>query len=444
MTETLLIAKRKLDGFIATSYTDNMKNLLISQRFLPLFVTQFLGAFNDNLLKNSLVVLITYKIAMHDGINAQVLVTIAAGLFILPFFLFSALAGQLADKYDRAKLTRIIKIFEVVIMCLATIGLVFYNYLFLIAVLFCSGIHSAFFGPIKYALLPQHLEPNQLLTGNAYIEGGTFLAILLGTICGGLLIMQYSGVYIVSLSLVCVALCGYLASRYIPAAPGPVPNLKMNPNLAQETWRIIGFSRKTRRVFVSILAISWFWFIGATFLAQFPTFVKHNLHAEATIVTVFLTLFSIGIAIGSFLCTKLLNGAVNTKYVPVAGLGISLFIVDLYFASGAQIYFNLHGLLSTQRFLNLVESYRIMIDILLIAICAGIYIVPLYAVMQKESAEQYRARIIAANNILNALFMVASAIFTLGMLSLSGSVADVFFIIAWVNLIAVYLIKKLL
>lgn len=417
------------------------KSLLATRRFLPLFLTQFLGAFNDNLFKNALIILITYTIATNSGQNSQILVTIAAGLFILPFFLFSALAGQIADKFDRAMITRVVKIFEILIMIFASIGFIWQNAWFLISILFASGIHSTFFGPIKYALLPQHLHTNELLSGNAYIEAGTFLAILLGTICGGLLIIQINGVYFVCYGLLLVAVIGYITSRYIPAAPAPMPKLHINYNLLQETIRIIAYSKKNARVFTTIIFISWFWFIGATFLAQLPSFVKNYLHTEANIVTLFLTLFSIGIAIGSFICNRLLRGAIKSTYVPLAMLGMSIFIADLYFASTNKVFFNLPALLSWQQFLHMHISWRLIFDLLAVAICGGIYIVPLYTILQHIADKQYMARIIAATNIFNALFMVLSALFTLGFLALHRTIPEVFLAIAVVNFIILLLMR---
>ncbi len=414
--------------------------LLRTQRFLPLFITQFMGAFNDNLFKNALVMLITYRMA-SDTQNAQTLVTLAAGLFILPFFIFSATAGQLADKFDRARLTRIIKLVEIGIMLAAAVGFYMQEVYFLLFALFCMGTHSTFFGPIKYALLPQHLQESELIEGNGFIESGTFLAILFGTILGGLLILHESGQALISAGIISVAVLGYIASRYIPPAPAPDPTLTISPHIWKETWRIIGYSRQDRRVFLSILGISWFWLIGATFLAQFPTYASAVLHGDETVVTLFLTLFSVGIGVGSMLCGKLLKGEISSKYVPLAAAGISLFMIDLYLASGAMQVIG-EDLIGARDFL-MQGGWRIALDLFLVALCGGIYIVPLYALMQHRSAVEHRARIIAANNVMNALFMVASAVATLVMLQAGIGVVEIFLSIAVLNGFAVVVMRRL-
>ncbi len=396
-------------------------HLLNTRRFFPLFLTQFLGALNDNLLKNALVMLITYRLASEQ--NAQILVTLAAGLFILPFFLFSATAGQLADKYDRARLTRIIKGVEIVIMIAAGAGFYFAHAEYLLAVLFCMGVHSTFFGPIKYALLPQHLRDGELLTGNAWIEAGTFLAILIGTILGGVLVLQPQGELMVSAGLLAVALAGYASSRAIPEAPAPEPGLKISWNIGAETMAIMRFARADLRVFRSIMGISWFWLVGATYLSQFPTYVKDVLQEEPEVVTLLLTVFSVGIGLGSVLCSKLLKGHIHSTYVPLAAIGMAAFGIDLAFAGTLP---------------------RIVTDLLGISICAGLYIVPLYALMQHRSASQQRARIIAANNVLNALFMVGAALATMAMLMLKFTIPHVFLVVAIANVAAAMYVCKLL
>jgi acyl-[acyl-carrier-protein]-phospholipid O-acyltransferase/long-chain-fatty-acid--[acyl-carrier-protein] ligase len=416
-------------------------SLLRTKRFLPLFVTQFLGAFNDNLLKNALVMLITYRLAVETGGNAQILVTLAAGIFILPFFLLSATAGQIADKFDRSVVTRIIKLSEIGIMILAIAGFYTYSINLLLVSLFCMGVHSAFFGPIKYALLPQHLHEDELLPGNTYIEASTFLAILLGTIIGGLLVLHDQGILFISLALLIVSITGYISSRFIPSAPPSDPHIVINSNIFVETARSLRYSYQDRTLFLCIVGISWFWLVGATFLAQFPTYAKDILHADETVVTLFLTLFSIGIGVGSFLCNRILKGRIQSTYVPIAALMMSVFGIDLYFASLSPIIPE-QGLLHAGQFMSHIANWRLLGDLFLLSVSAGIYIVPLYAIMQHKSDPSYRARIVAANNIMNALFMVSSAILIIALLTLSFSIPQIFLTIALANLIlALYIFK---
>lgn len=408
-------------------------NLLKTRRFLPLFITQFLGAFNDNVFKNALVMLITYKLAEKLGGNAQLLVTLAGAVFILPYFLFSATAGQLADKYDRAFIARATKIWEIVIVAIGAVGFYIGNAYFLMFVLFCLGVQSTFFGPVKYALLPQHLREDELLAGNGYIEAGTFLAILIGTISGGLLILIAAGEHLISLTMIGVAVAGYVSSRFIPKAPAPMPSLTINWNIVTETWNILQNDRKNPAVWRAILAISWFWLVGATFLAQFPTFAKDIIHSDETVVTLFLTVFSVGIGIGSMLCSKLLKGKVSAGLVPYAAFGLSLFTLDFYLAGQAVVIAGEGTLMSAAEFMSHLENMRVLADLLLIAICGGLYIVPLYAIMQHHSDPAYRARTIASNNVLNALFMVLSALATVAMLKAGMSVPQIFLAVGVAN-----------
>lgn len=417
--------------------------LLRTRRFLPLFVTQFLGAFNDNLLKNALLMLITYRLAADNVASTQMLVTLAAGLFILPFFLFSATAGQLADKYDRARLTRIIKAVEIVIMLFAIAGFYLHHTTLLMMSLFSMGVHSAFFGPIKYALLPQHLASHELLSGNAWIEAGTFLAILLGTLLGGLLILHDQGVLLIACALMVVAITGYVSSRLIPAAAPPQPGLSVNWNILQETGRIIAHSRRTPRVFHAILGISWFWLVGATFLSQFPAYAKDILHADETVVTLFLTLFSVGIAVGSFVCSRLLRGAIRTTYVPLAAVGMGLFGIDLALASQALTPAATGVLADAGHVLANLAGWRLVIDLFLLAVCGGLYIVPLYTLMQRDSDPNHRARTVASNNVMNSLFMVLSTLAVLVLLKQSVTIPHIFLIISVANLIVAALIRRL-
>ncbi len=382
--------------------------LFNSQRFLPLFTTQFLGAFNDNLFKNALILLFTYVVAAEMAIKPELLGTIAAGLFILPFFLFSALAGQLADKHEKSGLIRIIKLYEIGLMILATAGFLLGNSYLLLGVLFLMGTQSAFFGPLKYGILPDHLKEDELIGGNGLIEMGTFLAILIGTIMG-LLVRQPFGPIIVSVFLILVAVAGYLAARKIPKAPSSVPDLKINWNFIGETFSMIQHARKHEVLFLAILGISWFWFVGATFLTLFPAYAKETLGAREELVTLFLALFSIGIAFGSLICNRLLRGMVTARFVPLAAVVMALFSGDLYFSS-SLIPVAGDNLIGIKDFLSLPGSWRILLDIIGTSAAGGVYIVPLYATMQARSPISQRARMVAANNIMNALFMVGSAI----------------------------------
>ncbi len=407
----------------------NQFHLLATRRFLPLFATQALGALNDNLFKNALIVLIIFRIAEQAGLNGQVLVTAAAGIFILPFFLFSATAGQLADKFEKSTMIRWIKTAEVVIMGLGAASFWFADVYLMIFVLFLMGVQSAFFGPVKYSILPDHLSQDELIGGNAFIEAGTFLSILLGTIAGGLLILGENGDVIVSSAVIGLALAGLATSFAIPQAPAPDPDLKLNLNLAGETWKIVRQASGQRSILLSILGISWFWLLGATFLAQFPAFAKDVIGADETVVTLFLTLFSLGIALGSLLCNRILKGEISAKYAPFGAVGMSIFIADLYFISDGRGAAS-QSLIGALVFLKDADNWRIMFDLVAIAVCGGLFIVPLYAILQSRSEVSHRSRVIAANNIINALFMVTGAVAATGMLAAGFSVPHVFLALA--------------
>jgi len=407
-------------------------HLFKTRRFWPLFLTQFLGAANDNLFKNALVILILYRLGQGGGINPQILVTAAAGIFILPFFLFSANAGQLADKFEKSQMIRWIKFFEICIMASAVFGLHVGSVNILLSVLFMMGMQSAYFGPLKYSILPDHLAEDELIGGNALIEAGTFLAILLGTIAGGLLILADNGIMIVSIAIVGLACLGWLSSFFIPTAPAPMPDINVGLNVFSGTWKIVGMARQRRDVFLSILGISWFWLVGATFLAQFPALAKVVLGADETVVTLFLTVFSIGIGLGSLLCNRLLNGEISAKFAPFGALGMTVFILDLYSVS-SSLPFPDQGLIGFRQFLDDPVSWRLLADLLGISISGGVFIVPLYAILQSRSPKEQRSRIIAANNIINAAFMVTGALAASIMLTLHLTVPEVFFVIAVLN-----------
>ncbi|MDA8561683.1 MFS transporter [Gammaproteobacteria bacterium] len=416
---------------------ENQLKLLGTRRFLPLFIVQFFGSFNNNVFKNSLVILITFKVSDLIGMNSQLLVAIAAGIFIAPFFLFSATAGQLADKYKKSGMIKVIKIIEIILMILAVLGFVYKSIFFLMIVLFGLGTHSAFFGPLKYSILPEHLYENELIAGNGLIEAGTFIAILLGTILGGALILLKYGEYIISFILLLFAVAGWYSSLYIPKTKAFLKDLKVNYNFVSETKKLLLYSKGNRDVFLCILGISWFWLYGATFLNEIPVFAKDILHTNQSVVSLFISMFSVGMAIGSMTCNKLLNGKINILYVPLGILGLSIFTIDLYFASNQ---FMASTYIEMSQFLQSIHSWRIIADLLFIAISGGFYTVPLYALMQKRSEPSHRARIIASNNVMNALFMVVASIATALMVEIGFSVADIFLALSICNgFVALYI-----
>ena len=413
-------------------------SLLKSRRFAPFFGTQFLGAFNDNLFKNALIVLLTFQAANWTALAPEVLSNLAAGIFILPFFLFSATAGQLADKYDKAKLARLVKVLEMVIMGVAALGFSLHSLPVLFAALFLLGLHSTLFGPVKYAILPQHLREDELVGGNALVEAGTFVAILIGTLAGGLLAGAGGDPVWVAYAGLLVAVAGYLASRGIPVAPAPAPALVVSLNPLSETWRNIGFARQNRTVFLSILGISWFWLYGALFLAQFPSYAKNVLGGGESAVTLLLATFTIGIGLGSLLCERLSSKHVEIGLVPFGSIGLTLFGLDLAFASPSVLPAG--GPLSVPALLALFSTWHVLFDLFALGLFGGFFIVPLYALIQLRSSPEHRARIIAANNILNALFMVVGALAAAGLLGSGVSIPVLFGIAALCNAgVAIYI-----
>ncbi|KGD61792.1 acyltransferase [Alcanivorax jadensis T9] len=380
-------------------------SLLASRRFGPFFFTQFLGAFNDNVFRQALILLIASGAVTAVSVNT--LNNVALALFILPFFLFSALAGQVADKYDKASLVRKIKFVEVCIMSAAAVGFFFDAVYFLLGVLFCMGLQSTFFGPIKYSIIPQQLDDKELVSGNALVEMGTFLAILLGSISGVLLKMDGVGDGVVAITVVGLALLGYLAARGIPSAPAADDGLKINWNLWKETWHIVGYAREVKSVWMCVLGISWFWFLGAAYTTQLKVYVDEYLLGTDGLYAVLLGTFSIGIGLGSFLCEKLSGKRVELGLVPLGSIGLSVFGVDLFFSyAGLQG----NGQVDIAGFLQQAGGYRVLMDLLGIGVFGGFYIVPLFAFIQHRSNPKHLSRIIAANNILNALLMVGSAV----------------------------------
>ncbi|OSM01579.1 acyl-[ACP]--phospholipid O-acyltransferase [Magnetofaba australis] len=420
-------------------------HFLRTTRFLPLFVTQFLGAFNDNLFKNAVVILVTFTLAERMGADAGVLVAAAAGVFILPFFLFSASAGQLADQREKSRLIRRIKLIEIPIMGLATLGFWLGNGWMLLATLFLMGTQSTFFGPLKYGILPDHLHEDELIGGNAWIETGTFIAILLGSIIGGVVIASEGGAQAIGWMLLTVAALGFAASRFIPAAEpqrggGAAP---IDWHVPRATGAILKQALSERALRLSILGISWFWLVGAAFLSLFPLIGKELLGATAGVVTLFLTLFSVGIGIGSMLCNKLLAGRVDARYVPVGALGITLFAADLYLALSGVTPSSAESL-GVGAFLSTFLGWRVSVDLMGLAVSGGLFIVPLYALLQTRSEEGERSQTIAANNIVNAGFMVVSALAVMALRGFGVGLPEIVLSIGLINLIvAIYVVGLL-
>jgi len=396
--------------------------LLKTRRFAPLFTTQFLGAFNDNLFKNTLAVILTFQAAEWTSLSAGLIAPLIGAVFILPFFLFSGLAGEVADSFDKARLARIVKVWETALMIIATVGFSVHSFGLLMAVIFGMGMHSTLFGPIKYSIIPQHMGENELVSANALVESGTFAAILLGTISGGLLAAHPNGGVIAGIAGSAVAIIGYIASRQIPTAPSLTPDQPLTFNLFTQTLNSVRLANGNRVVFLSILAISWFWLYGALLLSQFPSFVKTVLMGDEATVTILLSLFTVGIGTGSMACERLSHHTIRPSLIVVGAIGMSIAGID--FALNAQSFHAVGALNSNPEF------WRILADLVLIGIFGGLYSVPLYAIMQNRSDAQVRSRIIAANNILNALFMVGGAVATMVLLENGWSIPSIFLMIA--------------
>ncbi len=420
------------------AHSRNQYQLLTQRRFAPFFWTQFLGAGNDNVFKFALTILVTYHAAQWSTWPSVVLVNAIAAVFILPFLLFSATAGQLADKYDKAKLIRLVKTLEVLIMGIAWVGFTHRSLGLLFAALFLMGLHSTLFGPVKYAYLPQHLAEEELVGGNGLVEMGTFVAILLGTMLGGALInIKPAGEQYVAIATFALAALGLAAAQFVPRSPAPAPDLAINWNPFAETWRNLGFARQKRVVFLSLLGISWLWFFGATFLTQFSTFAKLVLHGDENVVTLLLAVFSVGIGIGSLLCERLSGHKVEIGLVPFGSIGMTLFAVDLFFACQHLAPAETLGI---GAFLEQGPNWRVLGDLFLLAMFAGFYSVPLYALIQAKAEPSHRSRIIAANNILNALFMIASAGMGAALLANGVSIPTLFLITGLLNAaVAIYI-----
>jgi MFS family permease len=405
--------------------------LFAQRRFGPFFWTQFLGAFNDNLFKTALVTILTYEALSWTTFDSGLLNNLIPGLFILPFVLFSATAGQLADKLEKSRLAQYVKLLEIGIMMIAAVGWMTHNLWLLVGAVAGMGLHSTLFGPVKYAYLPQHLRSEELIGGNGVVEMGTFVGILLGEILGSILVMLNPwGVRIVAGGTIAVAVLGWIASRAIPVSPAPVPELKIAWNPLAETVRNIAFTRHNRPVFIAVLANSWFWFYGAIVLAQFPVYAKDYLHGDHSVFVLLLTLFSLGIGVGSLLCERLSGRKIEIGLVPLGAIGLSAFGFDLYLASlqyAGPASVDMGGFLAQQ------GSLRILFDCVMIGMFGGFYIVPLFALVQSRCDRRHISRTIAGMNIVNALFMVAAALAAMAMLRAGFTIPQIFMATACLN-----------
>jgi len=411
--------------------------LLGKRRFAPFFWTQALGAFNDNAFRNALVMLVAFQMGLDDR-TVGIYTNLAPALFIIPFFLFSATAGQLAEKYEKSRIIRYVKLFEIAAMTLAAYGFYTHHTSLLLVVLFMMGMHSTMFGPIKYAILPQALKNEELVGGNGLVEMGTQMAMLVGMIAGNsLMLVAGVGPMLASGATIAVAVAGYLASRRIPAAPATAPDLKFNWNPFSETARVLGITRADRAVFNAVLGISWFWFFGTVLIAQLPIYTRETLGGDGSVNTLVLTLFSIGTGVGALLCEKLSGKRVEIGLVPLGAFGLTVFGIDLYLAR--------HGLAATRgldwlAFLHGAGSWRIVLDLTAIGVFAGFYVVPLFAFVQSRTPCERLSRVIAGNNIINALLIVLAAVFGLVLGRLGMDAATIFLLAALFNvLVAVYI-----
>ncbi|GLQ98317.1 MFS transporter [Dyella mobilis] len=411
--------------------------LLGRRRFAPFFWTQALGAFNDNAFRSAMVALVSYRMALPQS-DVSLYNNLAPGLFILPYFLFSASAGQLAERFEKTRIIRYVKLFEILAMMLAAYGFITHHLLLLLCVLFMMGMHSTVFGPIKYAILPQALKPFELVGGNGLVEMGTQMAILIGLIAG-VQVMQIAdgGSHYSAAMTIGIAIVGYFASRLIPAAPATAPDLKLNWNPVSETMRVLRITRESHAVFNAILGISWYWFFGTLVLAHLPMYASIDLGGDASVYTTVLVLFSVGTGIGALMCEKMSGRRVEIGLVPLGAFGLTVFALDLYLRG--PVAAGVHGR-NWSAFLLAAGSWRIVLDLTLIGVFSGFYVVPLFAFVQARTKADRLSRVIAGNNILNALFIVTASLFGLVLDRVGLSVPQVFLVAAVLNVVvAVYI-----
>ena len=418
----------------------NQFSLMQEQRFRPFFFTQFLGAFNDNVFKTALITLVAFHAASLSSIDGATLATLLPGVFILPFFLFSATAGQIADKYEKSQIIRLVKMFEIGIMLFASAGFFLHNIWLLASALFMMGMHSTLFGPVKYSYLPQHLKEHELIGGNGMVEMGSFVAILLGQVLGAWLATVANHELLTSIAILLIAILGYSTSRGVPNSPAADSALKINWNPVTETIRNVKLIWPQQQIWLAIVAISWFWFYGATLLAQFPNLAKDVLHGDESLFILLLSVFSIGIGIGSLLCEKLSKGRIELGLVVFGAIGLSLFGADLYVASTSIHAASGDAMQTYLSFIDTLNHWRLLADIALIGLFGGFYIVPLYVLVQTRAEKSHQSRVIAANNIMNAFFMVASAGFSIVLFKQGLTIPQLFLATAMLNIvITIYL-----
>lgn len=419
---------------------DHKYGLFFKRRFLPIFLAQFLGALNDNLLRSGLVVMIAY--AGKRGITLpmekeEVLVTICSALLVVPFILFSYLSGQIADKTEKARLVTITKIAEVGIMVVAAYGFAAENIYVLMAMLFVSGTHSTFFSPIKYSILPEHLRPGELLAGNGFISGGTYLGILAGLISGGLLVELTGNV--IGYAAVGIALAGLAASLFIPRSAPAAPHIEVNFHLIHGTMEMIRQARKSPAAFHAIMALSWFLLIGSVYMAQFANYAGKVVGADNEVYTLFLSVFSVGIALGSVLCDKLLKGEVTARFAPRALLGVSLFTLLMVFFTPRATH---DHLLTVSEFLSDPSHIPLLLSMMMVAVSGGIYMVPMYAMLQTKTEPHFRSQVIAASNMFDSLFMTGAAVVCVALLWAGFAITDLFVLVAVLNLLVFLYARK--
>ncbi|MBH5329757.1 MFS transporter [Eikenella sp. S3360] len=409
-----------------------------SRRFAPLFGTQFLGALNDNLFKIALATMISfYGLGQNGLIEPAQMINVSALLFVLPFFLFSALSGQLCNKFDRGRMAVVVKVAEVLIMMLATVGFLTQSLWLLLFSIFLMGLQSTLFGPLKYAVLPDYLDSNELIVGNSLIESGTFLAILFGQILGT--ILAGIGGVTVSVFLLLIAVGGLVASMFMPRVAPKTPDAEIDWYIVRNSKTILKQAFADKNIYAAIIGISWFWFIGAVYTTQLPTFTKLHLGGNDNVFNLMLTLFSIGIGSGSVVCAKLSHRRLNLGWVAVGTVGMAVFGLLLVALTHGARYHEYGGIGS---FLLRGDAYAVMLCIVLLGFCGGFFSVPLYTWLQTASSEEFRAHAIAANNIVNGFFMVAAALLSAILLWLFDSINLLYLVVALGNIVVlVYLLK---